>query len=88
MIVSASSDTLLRQAKITAEDYVGEACVQLQELHTQYGQEWTIADAVALAKIMATDFNTSLMSKTIEQASLNIERGLTKVSVGLDDPII
>jgi hypothetical protein len=55
--ISASWDTLMKQAKDTGGDYFASAHRILEGSDLEY----TAADVVALAKVMSDDFHTSSM---------------------------
>ena len=55
--------TLYSQSFKTARDYLGESVNELSE----YKHKWTMRDAVELAKVMAMDFNTAMVSMKLQQ---------------------
>ena len=53
----------MRQAGMTAEDYLSKA---YKILNDEYN-DWTVRDAIELAKIMAEDFHTSMMCMKMQE---------------------
>lgn len=53
----------MRQAGMTAEDYLSKAYKILNDEH----DDWTVSDAIELAKIMAKDFHTSMMCMKMQE---------------------
>ena len=47
----------MRQAGMTADDYLSKA---YKILDAEY-EDWTVRDAIELAKVMAQDFHTAMM---------------------------
>lgn len=54
----------MRQAWMTAEHYLNAAYTVLKQ--NDY-EDWTVRDAIELAKVMATDFNTAMMSMKLQE---------------------
>lgn len=57
------SNGALRQAILTAEDFLRCA----SRILDKSDDRWTIRDAIELAKVMATDFNTSMMCLKLQE---------------------
>ena len=74
--ITASWSTLMQQSKDTAQDYFASANRMLEGS----GLEFTAADVVALAKVMADDFHTASMGV----ASQKLCEAITTVGWGLD----
>lgn len=53
----------MRQAVSTADDYL---CNAFSILEKKY-EDWTIRDAIELAKIMAEDFHTAMMCAKMQE---------------------
>lgn len=86
--INASWDTLMKQSKDTAGDYFACAHKILDGSKLVY----TAADVVALAKVMADDFNTSSMGVATQklcEALGGIECGLdgiaTSITLSVDE---
>lgn len=60
----------MRQAGITADDYLSKA---YQILKDNY-EDWTVRDAIELAKIMAQDFHTAMMCVKMQEIRDSIVR--------------
>jgi hypothetical protein len=75
--ISASWDTLMKQAKDTGGDYFASAHRILEGSDLKY----TAADVVALAKVMSDDFHTSSMGV----AAQKLCEAITSVSGELND---
>lgn len=54
---------LMRQAGMTAEDYLSKAYKILENLDG----EWTTGDAIELSKVMAQDYHTSLIGLKMQE---------------------
>jgi len=54
--VNLDGDSAMRQAGMTADDYLYKA----YEILRKY-DDWTISDAIELSKVMAQDFHTAMM---------------------------
>jgi hypothetical protein len=63
-----SIDNAMRQSALTAEDYLSKAYKILDDTY----DEWSIRDAIELAKIMAADFHTSMMCLKLQEIRDNI----------------
>ena len=77
--IRADWDTLLRQAKLTGEDYFVSAHTTLKHSGLQY----TASDVIALAKVMADDFHSASISvagQKISEALVGIECGLDSIA--------
>ena len=74
--ITASWNTLMQQSKDTAQDYFASAHRMLKGSEL----EFTAADVVALAKVMADDFHTASMGV----ASQKLCEAITTVGWGLD----
>jgi hypothetical protein len=61
--ITAGWDTLMKQSKDTAWDYFGEAHRILEGSELEY----TAADVVALARVMADDFRTTSMGVSTQK---------------------
>jgi len=80
--IQLNMDGLLKQAKPTAQDHLYNA----YEILEKGGYEdWKVADAIELAKVLAQDFHTSMMSlkmqeirDAIYELSAHIEEGFSK----------
>jgi hypothetical protein len=75
--ISASWDTLMKQAKDTGGDYFASAHRILEGSDLEY----TAADVVALAKVMSDDFHSSSMGV----AAQKLCEALTGIECGLDN---
>jgi len=53
----------MRQAGMTADDYLSKAYTILKNEY----DDWTIRDAIELAKIMSQDFHTSMMCMKMQE---------------------
>jgi hypothetical protein len=53
----------MRQAGMTADDYLSKA---YEILKSEY-EDWTVRDAIELAKIMAQDFHTAMMCVKMQE---------------------
>lgn len=62
--VQLSGDGAMRQAWMTAEHYLIYAFRVLKDCGYD---EWSVRDAIELSKIMATDFNTAMMSMKLQE---------------------
>ena len=81
--ITAGWDTLMKQSKDTAWDYFGEAHRILEGSDLEY----TAADVVALAKVMAYDFRTTSIGVSAQKISgaLNgVCEAIGGVECGLD----
>ena len=74
--IRADWDTLMRQAKHTAEDYF----VSAHGILKHSGLEYTAADVIALTKVMAMDFYTA----SISVGAQRISEALTTTGWGLE----
>jgi hypothetical protein len=86
--ILADWDTLMRHSKYTAEDYFVSAHGTLKESGLQY----TAADVIALAKVMADDFHTAgigvaaqKISEALAGSSTEICEALGGINCTLDD---
>lgn len=61
--VDLDPEAAMRQAGMTAEDYLSKAYKILKDEY----EEWTVRDAIELAKIMAQDFHTALMCMKMQE---------------------
>lgn len=59
-----SIDNALNQAVATAEDYLNNAYRILKKNHYE---GWEVKEAVELAKVMASDFHTSIMCLKLQE---------------------
>ena len=67
--ITASADTLMRQASMTASDYMRAA---VHEIDAQFGKGYAKAHPELVAAFMSTaaqDFHTGLMAATIQDLS-------------------
>ena len=74
--VELDADGALRQAGITADHYLNVAI----EILNSKEYTWNIKDAIELAKVMATDFDTAMMCTKIQEirdALLDISSGIS-----------
>lgn len=67
---------LMRQAALTADDYLADA---YRILKRDY-EDWTIRDAIELSKVIAEDFHTSMVGLKLQE----IRDALHTVSVSID----
>lgn len=67
---------LMRQAALTADDYLADA---YRILKRDY-EDWTIRDAIELSKVIAQDFHTSMVGLKLQE----IRDALYTVSVSID----
>ena len=77
--ITASWSTLMQQSKDTAQDYFASAHRMLEGSEL----EFTAADVVALAKVMADDFHTTSMgvaTQKICEALNGIERSMDAIA--------
>ena len=80
--ITASWGTLMQQSKDTAQDYFASAHRMLEGSEL----EFTAADVVALAKVMADDFHTASMGVATQklcEAIANVGGELNGISVAL-----
>ena len=75
--IKADWDVLLQQSKICGTEYFESA----QKVLQHSGMQYTAADIVALAKVMAYDFHTA----SIGVAAQKICEAMTTVAWGLDN---
>lgn len=61
--INIEPENAMRQAGMTAEDYLNKAYKILKEEY----EDWTVRDAIELAKIMAQDFNTAMMCMKMQE---------------------
>jgi hypothetical protein len=61
--VQLDGTSAMRQAGMTADDYLSKAYRILEE---QY-ENWTVRDAIELAKVMAQDFHTAMMCMKMQE---------------------
>lgn len=62
-------DGLMRQAGLTAEDYLSKA---YDILRRDY-EDWTVRDAIELSKVIAQDYHTSVMGLKMQEIRDAIE---------------
>ena len=62
--VMLDGTSAMRQAGYTAEHYLNAAYKILKD--NEY-EDWKVRDAIELAKIMATDFHTAMMSMKLQE---------------------
>ena len=82
--IKADWDTLMRQAKHTAEDYF----VSAHGILKHSGLQYNASDVIALAKVMADDFHTTsvgVAAQKISGALVGIECGLDNVGMAIND---
>lgn len=70
-------DDLLHQAGSTAEHYLTRAYDILDKSY----DNWTVGDAIELAKVMAQDFHSSLMGLKMQE----IRDAITSISTSIDN---
>ena len=61
--VQLDGTSVMRQAGMTADDYLSKAYQILKEDY----EDWTVRDAIELAKIMAQDFHTAMMCMKMQE---------------------
>lgn len=71
-----SADGAMRQAGMTAEDYLSKAYKILKDEY----EDWTVKEAIELAKIMAQDFHTSVMCVKMQEIRDEIHNISTIIS--------
>lgn len=59
----------LRQAGMTADDYLSKAYRILKDEY----EDWTVRDAIELAKVMAQDFHTAMMCVKMQEIRDSIQ---------------
>lgn len=57
------------QARMTADDYLGSAI----DILDKHEMPYKVSDAIELAKVMATDFNTAIISMKLQEIRDAIE---------------
>lgn len=78
--IDISTEHALTQAGYTAETYLNSAIHILSEKEVKY----TTQDAIALAHIMALDFNATIKHIKMQEIRDSLD-GLTSISNSLDD---
>ncbi len=61
--VNISAENAMKQAGMTAEDYLSTAYNILKDEY----EDWSVRDAIELAKVMAQDFHTTMMIMKIQE---------------------
>ena len=74
--VELDLDGLMRQAIMIADDYLSKAYAILEREY----DGWTVSDAIALAKVMAQDYNTGVMALKMQE----IREALYTVATSVD----
>jgi len=61
--VELDPEDAMRQAGMTADDYLSKA----HQILKQGYEDWTIRDAIELAKVMAQDFHTAMICVKMQE---------------------
>lgn len=61
--IELNLDGLMRQAVMTADDYLARA----YEILKRDYDDWSVGDAIELAKVIAQDFHTSVMGLKMQE---------------------
>ncbi len=69
--VSLDGTSAMRQAGYTAESYLNAAYKILKDEY----EDWTVRDAIELAKIMAQDYHTAFMCMKMQEIRDAINMG-------------
>ena len=80
------ADGLLRQAKITAADYLEAAIAEMKNHKAYFDQSFD--NAMRLAELMATDFNTMMIAKSMDEISerlSSLNNAVERVTLALYD---
>ena len=67
--VELDGESAMRQAGMTADDYLSKA---YDILKREY-DDWTVRDAIELAKIMAQDYHTAMMCMKAQEIRDSIQ---------------
>jgi hypothetical protein len=82
--ITKSFDDLLRETHSTAITYFGYA----ERILTESERDFTTADIIALAAVMANDFHSAsnlIAAQTIKEGFLNLEKALSDISNKLEN---
>lgn len=85
MAITANTDTLLRQAPMTATTYLLEAVNEINKILGEGYAEKHPELVAAFIQTCAIDFHTCLTVKAIEEASESITYELSQVAKALGD---
>lgn len=61
--VELDCDSAMRQAGMTAEDYLSKAYKILKDEY----EDWSVRDAIELAKVISQDFHTTMMCMKMQE---------------------
>jgi len=61
--VQLDGESAIRQAGMTADDYLSKAYKILEDGY----ENWSVRDAIELAKVMAQDFHTTMMCMKMQE---------------------
>jgi hypothetical protein len=61
--VQLDGDSAMRQSGMTADDYLSKSYKILEDGY----ENWSVRDAIELAKVMAQDYHTSMMCMKMQE---------------------